>query len=280
MTIVVPRDIEQEVRALAADFSGRYTLALTNLTTGEHVGIDEDTLMATASVIKVPVLAAVYRAVEEGALSLDQRMTYTEAHKTIGSGVLSRLSFGVEMSLRDAAVLMIIISDNSATNMCIDAVGGVDYVNATMRRLGLEKTTLFTRLGDGRRGLDGRDHFVMTAREGCRLMELIARHQVVSSDASEDMLKIMRRQQHREKLARNLPWSELNVLPDPRNQWVASKGGTYLFGVRNDIAIMHGNKGEVAIAAFTEGGKGTETVHEGNDLLASIGQLVWESLCA
>ena len=103
--------------------------------------------MPGASLIKAPVLVTLYQAVHEGKLGLDDRVRYGEEHRVLGSGVLSRMSFGVEMTVRDAATLMMIISDNSATNMCIDMVG-LENVNAQMDGYGLRNTRLFLRLGD------------------------------------------------------------------------------------------------------------------------------------
>jgi beta-lactamase class A len=281
MSAVSISDVKERVRALAEGFDGDWTLALTDLSTGERIGIREDELMPTASVIKVPILISVYRAAAEGGVSLEDRLRSGPENTVIGSGVLNKLSAGVEMSLRDAAVLMSIISDNVATNMCIDHIGGIDYVNDTMRAMGLEKTTMFTRLGDPSRGLKGRDHYVMTARETVALWEMIGGGKAVSEEASRDMLRILKRQQHREKLGRFLPWNELNTLPDPRNNWLATKGGTYIFGVRNDSGIMHGPRGEVAIAVFTEGGtRGSGHNADGNVLIGEIGKLVWETMCA
>ena len=281
VTLRTLAELEAGVRDLGADFNGHCTFAVTHLGTGEHFGIDQDEPMATASVIKVPILIAVYRAVAEGRVALEDRIKSAPQHNVIGSGVLNKLSLGVEMALRDAAVLMTIISDNVATNMCIDHIGGIEYVNETMRMLGLQHSTMFTRLGDPSRGLDGRDHYVMTAREACRLWELIARGEAISAEACEDMLRILRCQQHREKLARFLPWNELNMLPDPANHWVANKGGTYIQGVRNDTALMHGARGEIVVAVFTErglGGSGTD--HVGNVFIGRIGQLVWQLVSA
>ena len=90
-------------------------------TTGDHIGHREHEVMPTASLIKAPVLVTLYQAVHERKLGLDDRVRYDEKHRVLGSGVLSQ-SFGVEMTARDAATLMMIISD-SATNMCIDMVG-------------------------------------------------------------------------------------------------------------------------------------------------------------
>lgn len=268
------------VENLSTNFDGSWTFSITDLSSGDHVGIREDEPMPTASVIKVPILVAVYRAAAEGLVSLDDRVRSGPDNTVIGSGVLNKMSPGVEMSLRDAAVMMSILSDNVATNMCIDHIGGIGYVNQTMRGLGLETTTMLTRLGDPSRGLKGRDHYVMTARETVRLWEMIARGEAISPDASKDMLRILKKQQHREKLGRFLPWNELKTLGDPRNNWVASKGGTYIFGVRNDSGVMHGPGGEVAVAVFTEGGRGGAGHNaDGNVFIGEIGKLVWERMC-
>jgi beta-lactamase class A len=269
--------LEGSIRDLAVGFSGKFTLCLRDRVSGEHFGIDEHDVMLTASVIKVPVLVSMYQAVEEGDISLEQRVTYEERHRCLGSGVLSQLSTGVEMSVRDAAGLMIGISDNSATNMCLELAGGVDVVNQRMRALGLNETTMFGPPGDISRGFDGRAHYVTTAHESAELLAMIADHRVGPPAACQDMLRLLRRNQKREKLGRHLPWTGLNTLPDPRNNWLASKGGTYM-DVRNDVGLMHGPRGECIVSAFTEGGKGRGFDHEGVLFLGDLGKLVWDSL--
>jgi beta-lactamase class A len=236
--------------------------------------------MPTASLIKVPVLVALYQAVSEGRVRLDDRIRYGEQHRTLGSGVLSKLSFGVEMTVRDAAVLMMIISDNSATNMCIDLVG-VDAVNATMRALGLPKTTLFLRLGDRSAGLDARKMSVSTAGEMVSLMERIARHEIVDAESSEDMLRIMRRSDYRHELSAELPWNEMNMLgDDPKLAWVAEKGGSFLNGVRTSAAVFKGPHGQFAMSVFCEGGTGPGTGRnsEGNVTIGRMGKIAWDAL--
>ena len=143
--------LEEGLRRIGSAYSGKCTYALTDLSSGERIGYRQDNVMPTASLIKVPVLVALYRAVHEGRVSLADRIRYGDEHRCLGSGVLSRMTPGVEMLVRDAAVLMIIISDNSATNMVIDVVE-MEQVNETMRSFGLEQTTIFQRLGIRRRG--------------------------------------------------------------------------------------------------------------------------------
>jgi beta-lactamase class A len=271
-----------DLTRIAGAYSGVCTWSLTDLTSREHIALDEDRVMPTASLIKVPVLVALYAAVARGGTSLDDRLTYGPEHRCLGSGVLSKLAPGVEMSVRDAAVLMMTISDNSATNMCIDLVG-IDAVNATMRHLGLESTTLFLRLGDRSAGVDARRMSVSTAGEMARLMTLIADHACVSPEASEDMLRIMRRSDYRHELSAELAWNEMNMLSDdPKTAWVAEKGGSFLNGVRTSAAVFRGPRGSFAMSAFCEGGTGPGTgrASEGNVTLGRLGKTAWDALCA
>ena len=84
---------------------------------------------------------------------------------------------------------------------------------------------------------------VSTAGEMARLLELIARHEAVSPEASEDMLRIMRRQDYRHELSSLLPWNEMNMLANHRENWVAEKGGSFLNGVRTSAGVFHGERG-------------------------------------
>jgi beta-lactamase class A len=273
--------LDAQLREIASRHTGKVTYALTDLTSDEHISVDEDTVMPTASLIKVPVLVALYRAAHQGKLSLTDRTTYGEEHRCLGSGVLSRMTPGVEMTVRDAATLMIIISDNSATNMCID-LAGLGFVNQTMRDLGLKETTLFQRLGDRAAGLDARKMSVSTAREMTRLLTLIARHEAVSPESSEDMLRIMRRQDYRHELSSKLPWNEMNTLEDHATNWVAEKGGAFIDNIRTSGAVFHGARGSFALSVFCEGGTsaGTGRNADANHLIGDIGFAAWKALAA
>jgi len=91
-----------ELANISAGHSGTCTWALTDLESGEHIGHDEDAVMPPASLAKVPILVTLYRAAQDGNLRLDDRIRYEEQHRSLGSGVLARMSFGVEMTARDA----------------------------------------------------------------------------------------------------------------------------------------------------------------------------------
>ena len=276
------QDLEQAMRAIGARYSGTWTAAVTDLTTGEHFGIDEGNVMPTASLIKVPVLIALYTAAAEGRFALSDRTTYEEKHKCGGSGVLQYMTPGVTaMSIRDAASLMLMISDNAATNMCIDLVG-MERVNEIMAGLGFPKTQIFQWLGGRAAGLDARKMNVSTAGDICALMTMLGRHEAVSHDASEDMLRILRRCQGRAELSHLLPWNEMNMMADPRDNWVAEKGGAFINGIRTGGALFHSTKGSFAMSVFGEGMLAGRSDHEseGNHLLWEMGKAGWDHLAS
>jgi len=108
-----------------------------DLATGERIGVNDTLSLPTGSAIKVALLVELYRQAEAGTLSLATRVPVRAADLAGGSGVLQAFGDGTsELSLGDLAVLMIVLSDNSATNMLVDRVG-MERVNATMRSLGL-----------------------------------------------------------------------------------------------------------------------------------------------
>jgi len=88
--------------------------------------------MPTASTYKVPVMVEVFRRADAGDLSLDETLPFTEDVRRLGSGVMRDLSLGLALSIRDLVMLMVIVSDNTATRLLLDRVGGYAAVNATM----------------------------------------------------------------------------------------------------------------------------------------------------
>jgi beta-lactamase class A len=114
-------------------------VAVRHLGTGEEVSFNGDELFPTASVFKVPVIVELYRQVEAGKLRLDDKLVLKDSLKVPGSGILKELTEGLDTSIRDLSRLMMILSDNTATDMLVEKVGK-ENVNATMRRLGLNNT--------------------------------------------------------------------------------------------------------------------------------------------
>ncbi|WP_421778934.1 serine hydrolase [Hoeflea sp.] len=108
------------------------------LANGEEIAIGAERPHDTMSTIKIPILVALMRAVEAGKADLSERVTLTQDDKRLGTGVLLLFDEGATFTVRDAAWLMTVISDNTATDICLRAAGGIEAVNETMKSLGLD----------------------------------------------------------------------------------------------------------------------------------------------
>lgn len=226
-----------------------------NLETGASFGWREDERVRTASTIKLPIMAAVFAKVRKGEARWDERIELRDQDKVSGSGVLQELSHGVQLPLRDLVHLMIVVSDNTATNLLLDRITG-DAVNREMEKLGLAETRVLRKiLGGGkdvkpvpsgwteagRRPENQRFGIgVSTSREMVMLVEKIERGEAVSAQASRQMIEILKRQQYRDGIGRRLSGLE-----------VASKSGA-LDRLRSDVGIVYAPGGRLAIAATCE----------------------------
>ncbi len=230
-----------------ARIPGHVGLYAKNLDTQKIIAWHESEVFASASLIKVPILAELFRRVEEEGLNLDETLTLHQEDQVPGSGVLKDLTTGTRYPLRDLATLMITVSDNTATNLLIDYLG-IEPVNALIRRLGLLHTALERRLE--RVPVQRRLLNRTTAYDMTRLMELIAQGQVIAVAASSRMVDLLARCQAPQALApfaREAPY--IGSLPPIR---VAHKTGS-LAQARHDSGIIYTQKGVLVATIMTEG---------------------------
>jgi len=181
---------EAHLQAIIDTTDGVVGVAALDLVGDDHFLIHADQIFPQGSAIKIPILIDVYRQAEAGRFALSDRRPLTDAVKVGGSGLLQSLGTGSALTIYDLCVLMITISDNTATNMLIDLVG-MESVNQTMVDLGLEHTRLQRTMMDTDARARG-DENLSTPREAARLMAMLHRGEVVSRDASEAMLAILR----------------------------------------------------------------------------------------
>jgi beta-lactamase class A len=232
---------DEVIRAIKhefASFAGTGGVAAKHLGTGEQIQVNADAETATASTIKVPILIELYRQVENGLVRLDDRLVVSEGTRAPGSGILRDLSLGVELSVEDLATLMIVVSDNTATNMLIDLVG-LDHVNDTMAALSFPRTRLLQRLDFPELGADARRLAVTTPSDLAGIMEKLATGSTGSRESCEAILDIMRRQHYRDLVPRYLPFFPYATeLGQPDNGLrIANKTGGWL-GMRADMALV------------------------------------------
>lgn len=195
----------------------------------------EDELFPSASVIKVPLVMALYADAARGLLDLDERVAVGD--RADGSGVLRHMRDVDALSLRDLALLAIIVSDNTATNRLIERIG-VERVGERLHEWGCTKTRLSRKMYDFEAAKRGHEN-VMTARETASLLQRLQRGECEDRSTSDAILAVLEQCQDRTMLLRYLPYGAK----------VPHKTGT-LDDSRNDAAIVPGER-PVIVAAFT-----------------------------
>lgn len=193
-----------------------------------------------ASILKVPVLLEVYRRFQEGSLDPEELVVLERDDMVRGAGVLFELHPGLQLNLRDMARLMIVVSDNTASNLLLDRVG-FDAVNSLMSRLGMAGTTLNRKFmhPPGPRGDN-----VTTAADTVRCFRELYAGELLREPWREEALNILRRQQFREKIPMMLPVTAV----------VAHKTGE-LDGVRHDAGIVEDRGRAYVLAVLTREGR-------------------------
>lgn len=129
----------KEISKLVRHIQGTVGLAIKHVQSGESLFLNEDQLFPTASVFKVSVLVELFNQAQERKIYLTQKLKMKERDKSPGSGVLKELHTGLELTVKDLATLMIIISDNTATDILTDLLG-LENIDTTMHRLGYKET--------------------------------------------------------------------------------------------------------------------------------------------
>ena len=171
---ILKTKLERELREVSDSFPGVMGIQFVDLTDGMRVGVNEQLVFPQGSSIKIPILIELFRQAESRPAILRERQRVTPATRTAGSGVIGQFADGSsELSNEDLAVLMIVLSDNTATNLLIDAVG-MDAVNRTMASIGAPQTKLQRKMIRPDASARGEEN-VSTAREAADLMVRIAR---------------------------------------------------------------------------------------------------------
>ncbi len=234
--------LEKEVVLLEKEAGFDIHVAARDIQTDDTFYHRADELCKTASVIKLPILAHTSLLVEEGSLRWEEELTLTEAEKVAGSGVLTSLTAGLKLSIRDVCTLMMIISDNTGTNMMIERLG-THSINARMRDLGLLKTNCYRKAYTP----DNEDSMPFglgstTSLEMLALLTLIAKRRLGNAATSEEIEHILSGQIYHDGIPRLLPydWS------------YAGKTGA-VDGIRNDVGVISSPDGRrFALAVFCQ----------------------------
>ena len=286
----------ESIEKIAEGFKGDLGVSVKHLGTGETASYNGVMVFPTASVFKIPVIVEFYRQVDAGIINLEQQIVLSDRDKVPGSGILKELSEGMPVSYKDLLSLMMIVSDNTATDLIAEIVG-FENINNAMTALGLKNTMvtkycrqiLFDLVGvnnlemekmtldvfkkaaengdyAGSWSLGVENNDVSTPDEMTRLLELIATGKAASNYSCQTILDIMAKcQTGTYRIPKYLPQNKLLL---------QRKTGS-LPGIRNDVGVITIKEtGErYAITCFT---MNSEDIYEAEETIAKVSQTVYE----
>ncbi len=256
------KQLQDKLQTMIEQHEGHAAVAFHDPETKEEILINTKDVFPSASLIKNPILAYFYDRVEAGDLSLDDKLVLTSEMKCGGDGILKEFVDGHELNLFEVATLMIIISDNAATNILIDKLGE-DKINAYAKDvLDMPDTDLQRRLMDLEAAKKGKDNFT-TAADQLTFFKKLFYKDIVNEKVSEQMLDIYKRQQVTGRLDLYLP------LETP----TARKTGDLDY-LEHDCGYVWKDGRPYIICVLTEK---SETNKEGRELIGKINQAVFEA---
>lgn len=268
-----PARLRGNIERITKSVNARWGVYVKVLETGEEIAINADVQMDTMSTIKIPLMIEAFRQMEAGKFGLADKVTLTEAMKRPGTGILRSLDAGAVVTVKDTLTLMNIVSDNTATDILFEKVGGVGAVNALMESYGLKATRATTPSSGWFAALraapspadfhrEGKHAYgLSSAREMGVLLEKIARGQAVSKPASEMMLQMLRGQVYSSRLPKYVTGFR-----------VAHKTGDFLPYIGNDVGIFESPNRNIIVCVYTAGHFGVGAQLE--DAIARIGELI------
>ena len=240
--------IETQTRSVNADWG----IYVKSLETAEEVAINADRQMETMSTIKIPLMVEVFEQIKAGKFKLTDKYTFVQADSQPGTGTIQRLDPGAVMTVKDLITMMIIVSDNTATEVLYRMVGGPDSVNARLDAMGLKSTRAMnipSRWFPQLRAAPSTEQFYRdgkypfgfsTPREMGRLLEMMERGTLVDKPSSELMLQIMRGQLYRTRIPRYITGYR-----------IPHKTGDFLPYVGDDVGMLEAPGRTIILSIFT-----------------------------
>ena len=244
----VKASIERTTRSVNATWG----IYVKSLETSEEIAIDADRQMETMSTIKIPLMVEVLEQIKAGKFALTDKYTFVQADSQPGTGTIQRLDPGAVMTVKDLITMMIIVSDNTATEVLYRMVGGPEAVNRRMDALGLKNTRAMnvpSRWFPSLRSAPTTEQFyregkypfgLTTPREMGRLLEMMERGTLVDKNASDLMLRIMRGQLYRTRIPRYVS-----------GYTIPHKTGDFLPFVGDDVGMLEAPGRTIVISVFT-----------------------------
>lgn len=225
--------LEKRIEAELKSYDGKMGIYIDDLK-GNVIAIGENERYETASSIKTYILACLFDQIEKGEADLYAPLVYEERHFIDGSGVIRSLETGLTLRVKDVATLMIIVSDNIATNMMIEYLG-IDTINACIQKLGCRDTILHNPIDFEKYDKLG----TTTPKDYASMFIRLAKGELISKEADAQMLEIFKMQHYNSMITKDFPVYYMDCEDNGSEEMfaVASKSGS-MDACRNDGGIV------------------------------------------
>jgi beta-lactamase class A len=281
-----PDAVTNSVQSIVAQHHGNVAVYARQLNTGKTIAIDADKPVQTASTIKLAMLWTALREIALGHAAWDEKITLPPGEAVGGSGVLHFFDTPLTLTLKDVATMMVIVSDNTATNLMIDRFT-TKTVDDNMAALGLDQTWLYKKVSKPATGPMPADQpkFGLgktTARQISTVMEKIGRCDLnipgqpavdpaKAQVACKAAIEMLRNQFYRDTIPRYLETLDNTE----EGSGIASKTGS-LNATRSDVAIIAAKSGPIVLAVYTYDNvdKGWSVDNEGEVTVAKIAKVI------
>ncbi|HLR15230.1 MAG TPA: serine hydrolase [Bacillota bacterium] len=264
------KELEKKIEKHISEAGGTWGIYIENLTKKETWSHLPDEVFPAASIIKIPIMMAAFEAHHQGKFSMEDTLPLRAEELVGGAGVFQHMTPGTLVTVYDTIMLMMIQSDNTATNMIIDLVGK-ENIQKTMTSIGLKDSTFYNKLMTVPCEREGPNE--ITARDVNTMLKTIATGSYTSVYACEHMIDIMKRQQDDSRLPARLPRSSSGVIGALDTWNLAHKTGS-ISGVVHDAGILYVQNQEVLITVLSK----NVDDYFGQSTIATIGKDLFEAL--
>lgn len=228
--------LENKVR----HFNGTVSLVFRDLDSGREIDFNQDTLLPSASLVKVPILLAYFYAEQDKKISLKDTLTLKLSQKVAGSKVLGAQPVGATFTVQELLDPMITHSDNAAANVLIDYLG-FDTLNAYFKKIGLKNTNIARNMMDFAERSEGEENYT-TAEDMAYLLDKLYHQAFLSKSISESCLDLLGQQKINDRIPLRLPKNEI---------FIAHKTGLEKT-VCHDIGIIYTQKGDFILCVLVK----------------------------
>ncbi|WP_438315781.1 serine hydrolase [Sporosarcina sp. FA9] len=233
------KELTQKIEEHIGNADGKWAIVLEDMDREEVWAVNQEELFYAASIIKLPIMAAAFDLAEQGKLTLSKQIELKRENQVGGAGVLQHLTPGTELTIYDLLTLMIIQSDNTATNILIDIVG-VKQIQQMMKVLGMRKSEFYNKVMTVPTKIIGRN--MITAVDISGLLKKFATGQSTSLHSCQQMIDIMKKQQLQNGFSAHLPKHSSDIVGQKPEWELASKSGS-VTGIQHDAGIFYvGNR--------------------------------------